>query len=75
MKTIVKGNYDEATEAFILPKGCYWDDDDLLHLSDGRLLDDGIYKLDDGSILMYEGIFETYGFGASDLDIVSFEED
>ena len=45
-----------------LPDGCYTDENELWHLPDGRLLADGLYRSGDG-VMMYEGIFEAYGFG------------
>lgn len=45
-----------------MPDGCYTDESELWHLPDGRLLADGLYRNGD-EVIMYEGIFESYGFG------------
>ena len=58
-----KAKTDEALDGVpVLPEGCYTDENELWHLPDGRLLADGLYRNGD-DIIMYEGIFEAFGFG------------
>lgn len=44
-------------EATKLSKGAYFDDDEMLHDSDGSLLPDGVYDIDGVGIVSYEGNF------------------
>lgn len=48
----------------ILPDGWYEDDEGLFRTADGGYIPDGVYKNSAGSVIMYEGIFEKYGFSA-----------
>lgn len=42
---------------FLFREGAYFDEDDVLRDSDGKPLPDGLYRMDDGSLLAYEGNF------------------
>ncbi|QKF07199.1 hypothetical protein HLV38_02970 [Berryella wangjianweii] len=44
--------------AFVMPRGAYFDDDDVLRAGNGDALPDGAYQTDDGRLLIYEGNFE-----------------
>lgn len=58
-----KTKTDEALDNIpVFPDGCYIDEKELWHLPDGRLLADGLYRNGD-NIIMYEGVFEAFGFG------------
>lgn len=40
-----------------LPKGAYFDDDDILRDAKGEKLPDELYRCEDGSLISYEGNF------------------
>lgn len=47
----------DDSEAEKLPKGAYFDEDDILFDASGNRLPDGLYEDDDGNLIMYEGNF------------------
>lgn len=44
-------------EVIKLQPGSYFDDDEMLHGPDGKLLPDGVYQTEKGEIILYEGNF------------------
>ena len=67
-KTQKRIEREEAEKANFLstpkiPDDAYYDDDGLLHIASGEYIADGVYRDSNDNILMYEGIFEHFGFG------------
>lgn len=40
-----------------LPKGYYWDNDEMLRTKDGALIEDGCYLDENDNFILYEGNF------------------
>ena len=42
-----------------LPEGAFFDKKDILRAADGQKLPDGLYRAEDGELILYEGNFEN----------------